>query len=121
MPDPDDKLYTTLKPDYAKMLRDKYQKKMGELRKADDQLKSSERSLARVNGKLGSEFDMDKRRGLLSEKLALTKAVNARQDARDAIADELIQIDTDIIQRAFDEQDDVVSMRKRNVTFRVFK
>lgn len=64
---------------------------------------------------------MDKRRGLLSEKLALTKAVNARQAARDAIADELIQIDTDIIQRAFDEQDDVVSMRKRNVTFRVFK
>ena len=37
--DPKDELYTTLKPDYRKMLRSKYQAKMGELRSIDSQMK----------------------------------------------------------------------------------
>lgn len=40
---------------------------------------------------------------------------------REDIADDLIQIDTDIIQSAFDEQDDVVSVRKTDVGFRIFQ
>ena len=46
--DPMDELYTTLKPDYRKMLRSKYQSKMRELRAIDTQLKSEQRKLSNV-------------------------------------------------------------------------
>ena len=46
--DPKEELYTTLKPDYRKMLRNRYQSKMGELRQVDSQLKSQRRKLSSV-------------------------------------------------------------------------
>ena len=48
MEDPKEELYTTLKPDYRKMLRNRYQSKMGELRQVDSQLKSQRRKLSLV-------------------------------------------------------------------------
>ena len=46
--DPKDELYTTMKPDYRKMLRDKYQSKMRELRSIDTKLKQEQRKLSSV-------------------------------------------------------------------------
>ena len=50
--DPQDELYTTLKPDYRKMLRSKYQSKMGELRSIDAKLGSEKRKLSKVESQL---------------------------------------------------------------------
>ena len=46
--DPKEEIYTTLKPDYRKMLRNRYQEKMRELRSVDSQLKSHARKLTNV-------------------------------------------------------------------------
>lgn len=52
--DPKDELYTTLKPDYRKMLRNKYQSKMGELRSIDSQMKSEKRKLSNVESQIST-------------------------------------------------------------------
>lgn len=119
--DPKEELYTTLKPDYRKMLRNKYQAKMRELRSVDSQLKAETRKLSNVESQLSNQFDLEKREELLETKVMLTRSMNALEAKKGGIADELIQIDTDIIQSAFDEQDDVVSVRKTDVGFRIFQ
>ena len=119
--DPKEQIYTTLKPDYRKMLRDKYQAKMRELRSVDSQMKSENRKLSNVDSQLSTQFDLEKREGLLATKVQLTRSINALSAKREDIADDLIKIDTDIIQSAFDEQDDVVSVRKTDVGFRIFQ
>ena len=119
--DPKEELYTTMKPDYRKMLRNKYQAKMRELRSVDSQLKSDTRKLSNVESQLSTQFDLKKREGLLETKVQLTRSINALTSKKEDIADDLIKIDTDIIQSAFDEQDDVISVRKTNVGFRIFQ
>lgn len=119
--DPKEQLYTTLKPDYRKMLRDKYQVKMKELRSVDSQLKSETRKLSNVESQLSTQFNLGKREELLETKVQLTRSMNALQERRGDLSDDLIKIDTDIIQSAFDEQDDVVSVRKTDVGFRIFQ
>ena len=54
MEDPKDEIYTTLKPDYRKMLRDKYQGKMRELRSTDSKLKQETRKLSNVESQLST-------------------------------------------------------------------
>lgn len=49
------------------------------------------------------------------------KTVSEIGQNREQVADELVQIDTDMIQIAFDEHDDVVSVKRRELNFRVFK
>ena len=119
--DPKEGLYTTLKPDYRKMLRDKYQAKMRELRTVDSKLRQETRKLSNVESQLSNQFDLEKREELLETKVMLTRSMNALEAKKGDIADDLIQIDTDIIQSAFDEQDDVVSVRKTDVGFRIFQ
>ena len=119
--DPQDELYTTLKPDYRKMLRNKYQAKMKELRSTDSKVRSERRKLSSVETQLQRTLDLEKREELITTKLHLVKSVNALETKREEIADEMIQIDTDIIQSAFDEQDDVVSVKKTNVGFGIFQ
>ena len=110
-----------MKPDYRKTLRDKYQARMRELRSVDSQMKSENRKLSNVESQLSSQFDLEKREELLVTKVQLTRSINTLSAKREDIADDLIKIDTDIIQSAFDEQDDVVSVRKTDVGFRIFQ
>lgn len=119
--DPKDELYTTFKPDYRKMLRNKYQSKMRELRQVDSQLKSERRKLSNVESQISTQFNLDKREELLEDKVHLTRSINTLAKKREDISDEIIQIDTDIIQQAFDEQDSVVSVVKLDVGFRIFQ
>lgn len=121
MENPKEGLYTTLKPDYRKMLRDKYQAKMRELRTVDSQLRQITRKISNVESQLSTQFDLEKREELLETKVMLTRSMNALEAKKGDISDDLIQIDTDIIQSAFDEQDDVVSVRKTDVGFRIFQ
>ena len=88
--DPKEELYTTLKPDYRKMLRDRYQSKMGELRQVDSQLKSQRRKLFLVESQLSTQFDLGKRDELISTKVKLTKSLNSLTQKRDKISDEII-------------------------------
>lgn len=88
--DPKEELYTTLKPDYRKMLRDRHQSKMGELRQVDSQLKSQSRKLSLVESRLAAQFDLGKRDELISTKVQLTKSMNSLTQKRDEIADEII-------------------------------
>ena len=84
-------------------------------------MKSAARKLSNVESKLSTQFDLEKREELLETKVMLTRGMNALEAKKVGIADDLIQIDTDIIQSAFDEQDDVVSVRKTDVGFRIFQ
>ena len=95
--DPKDELYTTLKPDYRKMLRDKYQSKMRELRSIDTQLKFEQSKLSKVESQISTQFDLAKRGELLEDKVYLTRSINALAKKRGDTADEIIQIDTDLI------------------------
>lgn len=52
--EPKEEIYTTLKPDYRKMLRDKYQGKMRELRSTDSKLKQETRKLSNVESQLST-------------------------------------------------------------------
>lgn len=88
--DPKEELYTTLKPDYRKMLRDRYQSKMGELRQVDSQLKSQRRKLSLVESQLSTQFDLGKRDELISTKVKLTKSLNSLTQKRDEISDKII-------------------------------
>ena len=90
MEDPKDELYTTLKPDYRKMLRSKYQSKMRELRSIDSQLKSEQRKLSNVEQKISTQFNLDKREELLEDKVYLTRSINTLAKKREEIADEII-------------------------------
>ena len=114
-------MYTTLKPDYRKMLRNKYQAKMKELRSTDAKVRSERRKLSKVETQIQSTLDLEKREELIVTKFNLVKSVNALESKRDDIADEMIRIDTDMIQAAFDEQDAVVSVKKTNVGFGIFQ
>ena len=103
------------------MLRNKYQAKMKELRSTDAKVRSERRKLSKVEIQIQSTLDLEKREELIATKFNLVKSVNALESKRDDIADEMIQIDTDMIQAAFDEQDDVVSVKKTNVGFGIFQ
>lgn len=88
--DPQDELYTTLKPDYRKMLRNKYQAKMKELRSTDSKVRSERRKLSSVETQLQRTLDLEKREELITTKLHLVKSVNALETKREEIADEMI-------------------------------
>jgi hypothetical protein len=85
--DPQDELYTTLKPDYRKMLRNKYQAKMKELRSTDSKVRSERRKLSNVETQLQRTLDLEKREELITTKLHLVKSVNALETKREEIAD----------------------------------
>lgn len=119
--DPKEELYTTFKPDYRKTLRGKYQAKMADLRSVDAQIRQESRKLSNVESRLSTQFNLDKREELLEDKVHLTRSINTLAKKREDISDEIIQIDTDIIQSAFDEQDNVVSVAKTEVGFRIFQ
>lgn len=103
------------------MLRSKYQAKMRELRSIDSQMKSEKRKLSSIEAQISTQFDLEQRETLVEEKVRLTRSVNSLAKKRESVSDEIIQIDTDIIQRAFDEQDSVVSVAKLDVGFRIFQ
>ena len=65
--------------------------------------------------------NLNERELLLKKRVALLKTTTALRAKRDEIADDLVQIDTDMIQIAFDEHDDVVSVKRKELNFRVFR
>lgn len=110
----DDELYTDIEPDYRQILKKKYADGMREIKKADQSIKQLESKVESVEKSLDTTMDLEKRTPLLERKVDLTKEINVLKTRQMEVADTLIQLDADMIQRAFDEHDKVVSV-KRNV------
>ena len=121
-PDQYEELYTTMQPDYRKQLRAQHQAKMREIRALDAKLESIQRKMEEVQSQLErNNGNLDERDGILRRKVRVQMDMDSAREKRREVSDELIQIDVDLVQRAMDEQDDVVSVVRRKVPFRVFK
>ena len=120
-PDTDEEIYTTLKPDYRQLLRKKYGQGLKSIQKVDAQLLSAKMELSSIDSTLSNTTSLSDREPLLARKVEIARRISDAQRKKDDLTDELLQLDTDLIRVAFDEQDSVVSVKKRDVTFRVFQ
>ena len=63
----------------------------------------------------------EERNPLLEKKVHVNRNLNMALTKRSREVDELLQIDTDLIQSAFDEHDDTISVQKSRITPRIFQ
>lgn len=96
-PDPNEELQTTFKPDYRKQLQDRYKTKIQELRRVDAQLRQVQSDVREMDNQLQKTSDLESRDELLRKRVLLMKTISAISQNREQVADELVQIDTDMI------------------------
>ena len=113
--------YTTLKPDYRQILKKRYQDRFKELQDTNKEIESNNQELAKINDDLDVLTDSDDRKPLLVKKVQVNKRLNMALNKRSKEVDELLQLDTDLIQSAFDEHDDTISVKKSRITTRIFQ
>ena len=116
-----EEIYTTIDPDYRRILKSKYKQKMAEIRQVQGEIdKESERN-AEITKALQAKSSIKEREPLLKQK-AQSNAVLAKLGRkRDELVDEGLTIDVDLIQAAYDEHDKTVSVKKKDVAFNVFQ
>ena len=113
--------YTTMKPNQIQILRKKYANKLKQLRLIDDKLLKTNDNLDKVGKQVALTFDLDERSVLLDKQIQLNKVLNENKMERRKLVDEILVLDTDLIQRAFDEHDDTVSVKKTGLNAQIFK
>lgn len=84
-------------------------------------MRSVKRKVDKLDKELRGQLELDNRMELLKKKVRVSRDIANLEKKREELTDKIIQIDTDIIQSAFDAHDRAVSVKKNNVTFRIFK
>ena len=116
-----DEYYTTLKPDYRQILKKRYQDRFKELQDTNREIESNNEELQKINKALDGLTSFEERNPLLEKKVHVNRNLNMALTKRSREVDELLQIDTDLIQSAFDEHDDTISVKKSRITPRIFQ
>ena len=116
-----DELYTTLKPDYRQILKKKYAELMKSMRKVQTDIDLLTSAIERNKAELRKTLDVSKRTPILERNVDLTRKVNELMSQKNDLADKIIRTDTDLVQSAFDEHDEVVSVKRKGVGIRMFK
>ena len=116
-----EELYTTINPDYRLVLRKRYQVKINEIRKVDGSISNEQAKLNKIISQLREISNPEGRNALLEKKVAVTRELNKLKASRGEIADELMKIDVSLIQAAFEDHDVVVSVKKNEITKRIFQ
>lgn len=110
-----------MKPDYRQVLRKQYREKLKEVRKVDSEMRLREDQLDKIQRELSVKLELSERDPLLIERVSVVRDINALKTKRDALADAMIRTDVDLLQIAFDEHDKAVSVKKTQITPRMFK
>lgn len=79
------------------------------------------RKVDSASRQLDGLLDMERRTALLVGKVDAERELNRLLKRRDELTDEVIQVDTDLVQAAFDEHDDVVSVKRNGIGVQIFK
>ena len=66
-------------------------------------------------------MSLDKRSAVLQKQYNAKKKLDELKARENDISDQLVQIDVDLIQEAFDEHDSTVSVGKKELSPRVFR
>ena len=119
--DQDEELYTTIKPDYRKMLRKQYARGFQELRDTIKEIDIQNGELGRVDQELASRTSLDGRNPILERKVQVQRRIVELQKRKREIEDDLLQKDSDLVQAAWDEHDRAVTAKKREITPRIFQ
>ena len=116
-----DEIYTTIEPDYRKVLKKQYQQNLATIRSLSARISEQDFKIAEINAKLSRTTNLEKRAPILAERVREAKKLNELTARRDIATDQALAIDTDLIRAAFDQQDSVVSVKKNGMTFKVFE
>lgn len=116
-----DELYTTIEPDYRQILVKQYGRNLRDLRKVQSAIDNKVSNMVELDKQLSNETNLSQRDDLLVKKVRLQDEIHDLLEERDGLADEAIQIDTDLLQSAYDEHDKAVSVKRRTVTPRIFQ
>ena len=118
---PREEVFTTMEPDYRMVLRKQYGERLRNIRALDRKIASVEARLAKISSELSTKTELDERTPLLKKRVETIRKINKLKTQREEEVDASVQIDVDLLQAAFDEHDSVVSIKKNNMTPRIFQ
>lgn len=119
--DPDDELYTSIKPDYRQTLKRKYAEQLKKLVRVDARVQKLESDIAEIQEGLRDTIDLAERDAIIARKVAAARELDALREEREGLSDSLVATDVDIVQAAFDDHDMAVSLRRKGLSPTVFK
>ena len=120
-PDSTEELYTTIEPDYRKILRKRYGQTIRELKQVQEKIATQSRKIERLESKLSEVVELSARDELIEKKIGLTDKLDVLMREMDELSDNAMKIDVDLIQAAYDDHDRAVSLKRRMFTPQIFR
>ena len=114
--------YTSLKPDYSQALRKQYGDKLNSLTQIDSEIQEIQTYVSSTSRQLSNlQMSFNERDSIIQRKVNSTEKLDRLHVARANLVDEMLQLDSQMISYAFDKHDDVVSVKRNEITNDIFK
>ena len=114
--------YTSLKPDYSQALRKQYGDKLNSLTQIDSEIQEIQTYVSSASRQLSNlQMSFNERDSIIQRKVNSTEKLDRLHVARANLVDEMLQLDSQMISYAFDKHDDVVSVKRNEITNDIFK
>lgn len=114
--------YTSLKPDYSQSLRKQYGDKLNSLTQIDSEIQEIQTYVSSASRQLSNlQMSFNERDSIIQRKVNSSEKLDRLHVARANLVDEMLQLDSQMISYAFDKHDDVVSVKRNEITNDIFK